>query len=133
MATTEDPADSKPADPPSVAPNPAPAAAPTPPTPVPAPAPAAATDAPASGDALRAEFAEIAAVAALAARLGVTIDAPDAMKRSIKPDALRRSVLDALAIRSEASTIVATAPAQPSAGASPIVQRARERAAAGKH
>ena len=52
---------------------------------------------------LRAEFAEIAAVAAQAARLGVTVDAADAMRKGISPDALRRSVLDALAARAEAT------------------------------
>jgi ClpP class serine protease len=78
---------------------------------------------------LRAEYAEIAAVAAQAGRLGIAIDAADAMARGLKPEALRRSVLDALSQRAEASAVVAAAPPAPTAGDSPIVRRARERAA----
>jgi hypothetical protein len=79
---------------------------------------------------LRAEFAEIAAIAAQALRLGVAVDAADAIAKGVSPDALRRSVLDALAARAEASAIIATAPSTPIAGDSPIVRRAKERAAA---
>lgn len=79
--------------------------------------------------ALRAEYAEIAAIAAQGVRLGVTVDAADAMKKGIKPDALRRSILNSLATRAEASAIVSAAPQTPVAGDSPIVRRARERAA----
>jgi ClpP class serine protease len=78
---------------------------------------------------LRAEFAEVAAVATQAARLGVTVDAADALKKGIAPDALRRSVLDTLAARAEATTVIAAAPSVPAAGDSPIVRRAKERAA----
>ena len=78
---------------------------------------------------LRAEYAEIAAVAAQAGRLGIAIDAADAMAKGLKPEALRRSVLDALSQRAEASAVVAAAPPAPTAGDSPIVRRARERAA----
>lgn len=81
---------------------------------------------------LRAEFAEIAAVVNQAARLGVTVDAADALKKGIAPDALRRSVLDTLAARAEATTVIAAAPSNPVAGDSPIVRRARERAAAAR-
>ena len=77
---------------------------------------------------LRAEYAEIAAISAQANRLGVTIDAADAMQKGIRPDALRRSVLDALASRSEANSVIATAPRPQGSGESPIVRRARERA-----
>lgn len=77
---------------------------------------------------LRAEYAEIAAISAQANRLGVTIDAADAMQKGVRPDALRRSVLDALASRSEANSVIATAPRPQGAGESPIVRRARERA-----
>jgi hypothetical protein len=80
--------------------------------------------------ALRAEYAEIADITAQAGRLGVNIDAADAMRKGIKPDALRRTVLDSLAQRSEAASIIAAAPSTPIAGDSPIVRRARERAAA---
>ena len=56
------------------------------------------------------------------------------MRRGLKPDALRRTILETLAARSEAADVVAIAP-QPrpplATGDSPIVKRARERAAAG--
>ena len=52
--------------------------------PVPVPVP----DAHAIADRLRAEFSEIAAVAAQAARLGIDIDAADALRRGLKPDGL---------------------------------------------
>jgi len=99
------------------------------------PAPAiAASEAPlAAADTLRAEFAEIAAIAAQAARLGVTVDAADAMRRGVLADALRRSVLDALAARTEATSVIAAAPTTHVAGDSPIVRRARERAAAARN
>ena len=103
----------------------------------PDPAPAASVSAPASPEApaeaaaeqLRAEYAEIAAIAAQAGRLGLTIDAADAMAKGIRPEALRRSVLDALSQRAEASAVVAAAPQALGPGDSPIVRRARERAA----
>jgi signal peptide peptidase SppA len=79
---------------------------------------------------LRAEFAEIAAVAAQALRLGVAVDAAEAVAKGVSPDALRRSVLDALAARAEATNIIATVPSTPMAGESPIVRRAKERAVA---
>src|SRR5690606_26152875 len=55
---------------------------------------------------LRAEYAEIAAIAAQGARLGVAIDAADAMAKGVAPHALRSSILDALAARAEASSVV---------------------------
>jgi ClpP class serine protease len=79
--------------------------------------------------ALRAEFAEIAAVAAQAARLGLTVDAAAALAQGIGADALRRSVLETLATRAEATAVVATAPAAATSGESPIIRRARQRAA----
>ena len=93
------------------------------PTPTP-PAPAAEVE-----TRLRAELAELLAIGAQAQRLGVAVDAADAMARGIRPEALRRAVLDQLAARAEASSVVALAP-QPAAaaGESPIVRRARERA-----
>ena len=81
---------------------------------------------------LRAEFAEIAALAAQAARLGVTVDAADAMRKGISADALRRSILDTLASRAEATSVIAAAPSKTSAADSPIVRRAKERAAAAR-
>jgi signal peptide peptidase SppA len=115
----------------------APAPADTVPEPDPAPGsaePAAAEPAPeaATAERLRAEFAEVAAIAAQAARLGVTLDAADVLKKGIAPDALRRSVLDTLASRAEATSVIAAAPSTPTAGDSPIVRRAKERAAASR-
>ena len=86
---------------------------------------------------LRAEYAAIAAIAAQGARLGVAIDAADAMAKGIAPHALRSAILDRLAARAEASSVVAVAPpptgsAHPSGSESPIVRRARERASANR-
>ena len=81
---------------------------------------------------LRAEYSEISAIAAQAARLGVTIDPAEAMAKGIRPEALRRSVLEQLAERSEATDVVAAAPAATASKTeteSPIVRRAREAAA----
>lgn len=112
------------------APSPEPAPAPTR---VPAPEPAAdPAPVPGPADQLRAEFAEIAALAAQAARLGVTVDAADAMRKGISTDALRRSVLDALAARAEATSVIAAAPSATATVESPIVRRAKERAAAAR-
>lgn len=99
---------------------------PTPPASQPTPAPPTLDPA----DAVRAEYAEIAAITAQASRLGIAVDAADALRRGLKPDALRRSVLDALAARAEAQTVITASPTPPVAGDSPIVRRARERAAA---
>ncbi len=104
------------------------------PPPPPAPAPAAAPP-PAISDqstTLRAEYAEIASLAAQASRLGVTIDAADAMRKGVSVDALRRTILETLASRSEAATVIAAAPTVPAATESPLVRRARERAAAAR-
>jgi signal peptide peptidase SppA len=81
---------------------------------------------------LRAEYSEISAIAAQAARLGVTIDPAEAMAKGIHPEALRRTVLEQLAERSEATDVVAVAPAgavPKTETESPIVRRAREAAA----
>ncbi|CAA7619706.1 S49 family peptidase [Magnetospirillum sp. SS-4] len=81
---------------------------------------------------LRAEYSEISAIAAQAARLGVAIDPAEAMAKGIRPEALRRTVLDQLAERSDATDVVAAAPtgAAPKTDTeSPIVRRAREAAA----
>jgi len=83
-----------------------------------------------AGQRLRAEYAELAAVAAQAARLGIRVDIAEAMAKGVRPDALRRSVLEELAARSDAADLVAaSAPAGPKPGAeSPIVKRAKEAA-----
>jgi signal peptide peptidase SppA len=105
------------------------------PAPIQAPAPEPAAEPvtdPGTADKLRAEYADIAALAAQAARLGVTVDAADAMAKGISANELRRSVLDALAARAEATSVIAAAPSTPVAGDSPIVRRAKERAAAAR-
>ena len=77
---------------------------------------------------LRTQFAELAAISTQAARLGVKINAAEAMAKGLKPDALRQSVLDQLATRAEASEIFTAAPPPASSvqAESPIVKRARE-------
>lgn len=84
-----------------------------------------------SPEEIRAEAAEVAQVCAQAARLGIQIDAADAVARGVKPEALRAKVLAELAARSDAAGIIATAPA---AGAkeSPIVAAAKKSAAASR-
>jgi len=132
MTTTDPPAPTPvdtPSDPGTVI-QPARQAPETPTTPLPTPVPAANAVADAAADAIRAEYAEIAAIAAQGGRLGVTVDVADAMRKGIKPDALRRSVLDALAARAEATTVVSATAAPAKPGESPIVRRARERAGA---
>lgn len=113
-------------------PVPAPAAS-TPPEPAPpaASAPPQTTAAAMSPEAIRAEAAEVAQVCAQAARLGIQIDAADAVAKGVKPEALRAKVLADLAARSDAAGIIATAPA---AGAkeSPIVAAAKKSAAASR-
>ena len=118
---------------PNDTPNPAPVATPpavmpavavataTPEPPVNAAAPVTATM---TADAVRAEAAEVAQICAQAARLGVTIDAADAVTRGLKPEALRARVLADLAARSDAAGIIATAPAA-AAKESPIVAAAK--------
>lgn len=105
----------------------------TPETPEAAGAEAPAPDAPAmSADAVRAEAAEVAQVCAQAARLGITIDAADAVTTGLKPEALRSRVLAELAARSDAAGIVASAPAAAAAKDSPIIAAAKKAAAASR-
>ena len=83
---------------------------------------------PAAGDdALRAEFAEIAGIAAQAARLGVAIDAAKAVKDGVKPAVLRQQVLTSLAESDAARNIVAAAPhpAAAASGKTALVSRAK--------
>jgi ClpP class serine protease len=97
-----------------------------------APATAAAVQTPnpvaMSADAVRIEAAEVAQVCAQAARLGITIDAADAVTRGLKPEALRARVLADLAARSDAAGIIASAPAAAAAKDSPIIAAARKAA-----
>lgn len=84
-----------------------------------------------SVEAIRAEAAEVAQVCAQAARLGIQIDAADAVAKGVKPEALRAKVLADLAARSDAAGIIAIAPA-PGAKESPIVAAAKKSAAASR-
>ena len=106
----------------------APTVAATPPQPpepvVPNPAPETAVIV--SANAIRAEAAEVAQVCAQAARLGVAIDAADAVKRGLKPEALRAQVLENLAAQSDAASIVASAPAAAAAKDSPLIAAAKQ-------
>ncbi|MDZ4093688.1 MAG: S49 family peptidase [Paracoccaceae bacterium] len=123
---------------PNDTPNPAPVAAP----PAVMPAVAAAPEPPATAanasptamtaDAIRAEAAEVAQVCAQAARLGVNIDAADAVTKGLKPEALRARVLADLAARSDAAGIIASAPAAAAAKDSPIIAAAKKTAADAK-
>ena len=111
--------------------DPAPGAASAAAIPPSAPNPAPEGPAP-NADAIRAEAAEVAQVCAQAARLGVTIDAADAVTRGLKPEALRARVLADLAARSDAAGIIATAPAAAAAKDSPLIAAARKVAAEAK-
>ncbi|MCV2449377.1 S49 family peptidase [Paracoccus sp. DMF] len=94
----------------------------------PAPGTAAAAAArDATADAIRAEAAEVASICAQAAKLGVTLDAADAVRRGVSPDALRGQILDSLAAKSEASGILASAPVATNKP-SPLVAAARKSA-----
>jgi capsid assembly protease len=123
---------------PNDTPNPAPVAAPPAVMPAVAAAPeppaAAANASPTSmtADAIRAEAAEVAQVCAQAARLGVPIDAADAVTRGLKPEALRARVLADLAARSDAAGIIATAPAAAASKDSPIIAAAKKAATEAK-
>ena len=90
-------------------------------------APAAAAPSDATADAIRAEAAEVASICAQAAKLGVALDAADAVRRGVSPDALRGQILNSLAARSDASGILASAPA-PTNKPSPLVTAARKSA-----
>lgn len=116
-----------PTDTPNPAANPSPIAA----TPAAPPLAAAAPTPDATimtADAVRAEAAEVAQVCAQAARLGVQIDAADAVTKGLKPEALRARVLADLAARSDAAGIIATAPAAAAAKDSPIIAAAKKAA-----
>lgn len=105
-----------------------PSAATQPPAPVaPTATPEAAIPA-VSAETIRTEAAEVAQVCAQAARLGVQIDAADAVKRGLKPEALRAQVLEDLAARGDAAGIVASAPAAAAAKDSPLVAAAKQAA-----
>ena len=122
----------EPTDTPNPAPSAAPPAAIPPAAAAPEAAPVAADAVPGtatmSADAVRAEAAEVAQVCVQAARLGVTIDAADAVTKGLKPEALRARVLADLAARSDAAAIIATAPAATAEKDSPIIAAAKKAA-----
>ena len=105
-----------------VEPSPAPAA---PPSPVP-------TEAATAVALVRAEAAELAAVGAQAARLGLSIDVAEAVQKGIRPDALRASVLNQLAARSDAAAIAVVPPPKSAAPESPLLAAAKRVASAQK-
>lgn len=76
---------------------------------------------------LRADYAEIAALAAQGARLGVVIDAARAMAEGIIPADLRRCLLDTLSQRVEASAVASSrrAPARAKAPSSSVPAQSR--------
>ena len=105
MATNETETDSRPA--PTQQPQASEPAAPATPKATPA-SPAAAAQAaaepqPDPTEALRAELPRSPSVAAQAARLGVAVDAADAVRKGVSAETLRRTVLETLASRAEAS------------------------------
>lgn len=102
-----------------------------------APAPAPSPEAEGAGEdavasaaaAARALAADLTRIGAQAGRLGVQIDVAAAIEAGTDPAALRQLVLDRLAARSAAGAVVNTGPG-PAEGESPLVARARQRAAA---
>ena len=82
---------------------------------------------------MREAAAEVAEIAAQAGRLGVTIDAAQALRDGTTPEALRSLVLQRAAAAADARDIVAAPPSPvlPKVTESPIVAAAKKAAAAG--
>ena len=80
----------------------------------------------------RTEAAELAAIAAQAARLGLFIDLAEAVTKGVAPDALRASVLTQLAARSDAAAIISVPPPKSAAPESPLVAAVKRVTAAAK-
>jgi len=95
----------------------------------PAPVPAAAKPDPAAQ--IREQAAEIAEIAAQASRLGLTVDAAEALRAGTQPDALRRAVLEQLAKTTDATIVASIAPptAEPAPKESPLIAAAKAAAA----
>ena len=108
----------------TVVPSPVPA-----PTPAPAPPTTVPSEAATAVALMRAEAAELATIGAQAARLGMTIDIAEAVQKGIAPDALRASVLNQLAVRSDAAAIAVVPPPKSAAPQSPIMAAAQAAAA----
>lgn len=105
-----------------VPPTPAPVTPPASTTvPAPEPVPVATGDAEAAVSRVRTEAAELATIAAQAARLGLAIDLAEAVTKGVAPDALRASVLSQLAARSDAAAITVVPPPKSAAPESPLV------------
>ncbi len=94
-----------------------------------APVPAPAESDPAAQ--IREQAAEIAEIAAQASRLGLTVDAAEAVRAGTSPDALRRAVLEQLARTTDATIVasIAPPPAEPAPTESPLIAAARAVAA----
>lgn len=102
-------------------------------TPAPAPAPSESGEAAAAAvSRARTEAAELAIIAAQAARLGLTVDLAEAVTKGVAPDALRASVLNQAAARSDAAAIVAVPPAKSAAPESPLLAAVKRANAASK-
>ncbi len=81
----------------------------------------------------RDEAAEIAEVAAQAARMGATVDVAEAIRDGTTAAALRARVMEQIASRADADGISAVKPAQTNPQESPVVAAARRAAAAAAH
>ncbi|MEL5878930.1 S49 family peptidase [Cereibacter sphaeroides] len=77
-----------------------------------------------------AEAAELIEIGQQAARLGLTVDVADAMRRGLSAAALRRTVLDGLAARGDGADLVAHAPTAAGPKESPLLAAARRTAEA---
>ena len=119
------------------------AAAPAPATPITTQAPSEPASEPSSAQPdnlaevsarLRQEAAEIAEIAAQAARLGIAIDAAQALREGSTPEALRSLVLERASAAADARDVVAAppSPAVPQVTESPLIAAAKRNAAAGK-
>lgn len=92
-------------------------------------APAGNGDAAAAVSRARTEAAELAAIGAQAARLGLTVNVVEAVQKGIAPDALRASVLAQLAARSDAAAITVVPAPKSATPESPIITAANKAAA----
>ncbi len=95
------------------------------------PAPLPTTAKPDPAEQIREQAAEIAEIAAQASRLGLTIDAAEAVRAGTSPDALRRAVLEQLAKTTDATIVASIAPptAEPAPTESPLIAAAKAAAA----
>ncbi len=107
-----------------------PANEPKPAVTAPVPTPVAANPDPAAQ--IREQAAEIAEIAAQASRLGLTVDAAEAVRAGTQPDALRRAVLEQLARTTDTTIVASIAPptAEPTPTESPLIAAAKAAAAA---